>query len=86
VRLYFVNPAIDTGNGKEARVMTDRSVEKEIEANERRKELAEEDDDPAVVDALEEVFDPITDAIRRTDDDQVDEVDRQTVENDAEQR
>jgi hypothetical protein len=66
--------------------MTDRSIEKEIEANERRKELENEDDDPPIVDALEDAFDPMTDAIRRTDDDQVEDVDRQTVENDADQR
>jgi hypothetical protein len=81
-----VNPAIDSGRGKEARDMTDRSIEKEIEANERRKELENEDDDPPIVDALEDAFDPMTDAIRRTDDDQVEDVDRQTVENDADQR
>jgi hypothetical protein len=62
--------------------MSDRSIAKEIEANNRRKEIENEneDGDPAIDDALEEALDPITEAIRRID------ADRHTVENDAQQR
>lgn len=64
--------------------MTDRSVEKEIEANNRRKE-AQDDDDGSLVDTVENVLDPITDAIVRDDDDPEDETKRR-IRNDSDQR
>ena len=67
--------------------MTDRSVEAEIEANNRRKEAEGKDDDGTILDTFEDALNPITDAIRRSaDDDDSDLVEERRERNDEDQR
>ena len=67
--------------------MSDRSVEAEIEENNRRKEARDGNDNGSVVDALDDVLDPITDAIERSAvDDDSDLLEKRREGNDADQR
>jgi hypothetical protein len=68
--------------------MTDRDVQREIEANEARANRRDRDDnDGGIVDAAEELISPVVDTIRRGDEaDDVDTVEDRVRENDAEQR
>jgi hypothetical protein len=67
--------------------MTDRDIQAEIEANNRRKEAQDNEDDGSIVDAFEDALDPITDAIHRSgDDDNGDLAEERRELNDEEQR
>ncbi len=63
--------------------MTDKDVEREIEANERRARDRDRDDDEGIVGAIEDALDPFTNA-----DDEPDDAERESQRelNDAEQR
>lgn len=65
--------------------MSDKDVEREIEANEERK--VDRDDDDSIVDTVEKGIDPITRLIgRNVDDEDPDEVEEQRILNDQDQR
>jgi hypothetical protein len=67
--------------------MTDRDVEREIEANEQRANDEARDDDEGILDTAEDALSPITDAIGRADDDDdEDAAESQRRLNDEEQR
>ena len=63
--------------------MTDKDVQREIEANERRAREREDRDDGGLVGAIEDALDPFTDV---DDEPDTDEVTSQRELNDAEQR
>lgn len=68
--------------------MTDHSIDKEIEANNRRKEARERaaDDDGTLIDAAEEVIAPITDTLGRARDVDSEDLERRRAANDEDQR
>lgn len=67
--------------------MTDQSIDAEIEANNRRKEAHDDDNDGSVVDALEDALNPIADAIERAgEDDDSESAEERREGNDADQR
>jgi hypothetical protein len=66
--------------------MTDRDVEREIEANEQRANDEARDDDDGILDTAEDAISPITEAIGRADDDDEDAAESQRRLNDEEQR
>jgi hypothetical protein len=67
--------------------MTDRDVQRELEANEERANKRERDDDGGIIDAAEDLISPVVDTIRRGDEaDDVETVEERVRENDAEQR
>jgi hypothetical protein len=66
--------------------MTDRDVQREIEANEARANRQERDEDDGIIDAVEDLISPVVDTIQRGDTDDVDTVEDRVRENDAEQR
>jgi hypothetical protein len=66
--------------------MTDRDVQREIEANEARANRQERDEDDGIIDAVEDLIDPVVDTIQRGDADDVDTVEDRVRQNDAEQR
>lgn len=67
--------------------MTDRSIEAEIKANNRRKEAERDDDDGTLVDVVENAVAPFTDAIKRSGDEDDKELREERREgNDADQR
>ncbi len=66
--------------------MTDRDVEREIEANEQRANDDARDDDDGILDTAEDAISPITEAIGRADDDDEDAAASQRRLNDEEQR
>jgi hypothetical protein len=66
--------------------MTDRDVQREIEANEERANRQERDEDDGIIDAVEDLISPVVDTIQRGDTDDVDTVEDRVRENDAEQR
>jgi hypothetical protein len=68
--------------------MTDNSIEKEIEANNRRKEARDqaEEDDGTLVDAAEEAIAPITNVLGRVNDIDQDDLERRREANDEDQR
>jgi hypothetical protein len=71
--------------------MSDRSVEREIEANEQRADDAERDDDGSVVDTVEQAVNPLTRGLDTrvggdNDDDSDLDPDRERRLNDADQR
>ena len=65
--------------------MTDDTVDKEIEENQRRKDEHDENDDGTLVGAVEGAFTPLTDALATDDDDDESAVERRDG-NDADQR
>jgi hypothetical protein len=68
--------------------VTDRDVEREIEANKQR-EIAhdrEEEDDGALIDTAEKAIDPIARVIGTNYDDEPEGVEQRRRENDADQR
>jgi hypothetical protein len=67
--------------------MTDRDVQREIEANERR-DLARDEtgNDGPMIDTAERILDPITDAIGLSEEPDRDDLEERRVENDEEQR
>ncbi len=69
--------------------MSDRSVEREIEANEERADDTERDDDGSVVDTVEQAVNPLTQGLDTRvggDNDDDDDADRDRRLNDADQR
>jgi hypothetical protein len=67
--------------------MTDKDVEREIEANKQReleRDRVEEDDGP-VVDTAERIVDPLARGIGTNDDEERESVEQRRRENDAEQ-
>jgi hypothetical protein len=68
--------------------MTDHSVEKEIEANNRRKEARDRaaEDDGTLIDAAEEVIAPITDSLARFRDVDSEDLEHRREANDDDQR
>jgi hypothetical protein len=66
--------------------MTDRDVQRELEANEERA-TQQERDNGGIINAAEELISPVVDTIRQGDNaDDVDTVEERVRENDAEQR
>ncbi len=67
--------------------MTDRDVQRELEANEERANQHKRDNEGGIIDAAEDLISPIVDTIRRGDEaDDVETVEDRVRENDAEQR
>lgn len=68
--------------------MTDRDVQREIEANERRDQALDEaaNDDGPVIDTAERILDPITDAIGTSGEPDRGDLEERRFENDEEQR
>lgn len=68
--------------------MTDHSIEKEIEANNRRKEARDgaAEDDGTLIDAAEEAIAPITNTLGRFRDVDSEDLERQREANDEDQR
>jgi hypothetical protein len=68
--------------------MTDRDVQREIEANEQRDRVRDDDatDDGPVIDTAERVVNPIVNAIGMSEEPDRDDLEERRFENDEEQR